>query len=83
MIYIPVNPPLRTHSCPTTTLPYLHQTKMSGYQYAGQEVNYQLIADIVQLLEENGIPCLLIGDYMHEAMGAPGLRGVSQLPDLI
>ena len=83
MIYIPVNLPLRTHSCPTATLPYLHQTKMSGYQYAGQEVNYQLIADIVQLLEENGIPCLLIGDYMHEAMGAPGLRGVSQLPDLI
>ncbi|GLB21389.1 hypothetical protein AtubIFM61612_011349 [Aspergillus tubingensis] len=52
---------------------------MSGYQYAGQEVNYQLIADIVQLLEENGIPCLLIGDYMHEAMGAPGLRGNIEL----
>lgn len=56
---------------------------MSVYEYTGQEVNYQLIADIVQLLEENGIPCLLIGDYMYEAMGSPALRGVSQLPDLI
>lgn len=50
---------------------------MPGYQYTGQAVNYKLIADIVQLLEENDIPCLLIGDYMFEAMGGPGLRGVS------
>ncbi|OJJ69334.1 hypothetical protein ASPBRDRAFT_657133 [Aspergillus brasiliensis CBS 101740] len=52
---------------------------MPGYQYKGQEVNYELIADIVQLLEENGIPCFLIGDYMFEAMGAPGLRGSIEL----